>query len=425
MAQQPQNNQSSEDARGILKRVHQLGLATEQLFSRLYGVLTHREQQEKLSHIEEVAAKIERRNRLLRQMVQARDVEVERLHQILSHISEGIILQDDEGHIIDINPAARALIGNQSRFWESELGRLFDSKRKLETNGTELAPLGEAERIEVNNRVLSAQIAAITSSEGQRIGTLMILRDVTRDTLAERLQNSFINQISHELVTPLAPMRVASEILLNAPEDQSPNRRMLEMIGRNIDILDRMVTEMLDMSAMTSGDFRIRHEPLLIEDLIWDVVESYNDDVKDHDLDVSVMLRDTHALSIAGDAKHLRWALSNLLRNAIQYNEPGEHVFVTAGVNRQNQQAVFIEVIDSGVGISKEDMPHIFDLFYRGEPRTRNGKRLDPRGLGQGLFVARTIAHAHDGFLVAESEIGQGSKFHMSLPRGSARDLPA
>ena len=115
-----------------------------------------------------------------------------------------------------------------------------------------------------------------------------------------------------------------------------------------------------------------------------------------------------------GAVERLRWSLGHLLQNALRYTEPGGHIIITAGPTGENQIAV--QVIDNGVGISKKDLPHIFDRFYRGEPRTRSGKLLDPRGLGQGLFVARTVTETHGGYLSVQSEVGQGSVFTMVLP---------
>jgi two-component system sensor histidine kinase BaeS len=109
------------------------------------------------------------------------------------------------------------------------------------------------------------------------------------------------------------------------------------------------------------------------------------------------MARDTERLQIAGDDQRLRWALGHLLQNSIRYTEAGGHIIITAGLT--DDQHATIQVVDTGVGIAKKDLPHIFDRFYRGEPRTASGKLLDPRGLGQGLFVARTVSESHGGYL--------------------------
>jgi two-component system, OmpR family, sensor histidine kinase ResE len=410
-----------EDASSAFRRVHELGTASETLFPRLYNSLTRRNQlqeaQAAVAQVTQQANQAEERSRLLRSALLEKSIEVDRLNAILAGISEGIIMQDNDGRIIMMNSAARDMLGNQGNFWKSELGVLANEYQRMQVSGRELAPLSEARQVNVAGRIFSAQIAAVADHQGERIGTLMIIRDVTQDELSTRLKRSFVTHISHELITPLAPMRVASELLLNTPPDQPANRRMLEMISRNVDILDRMVSEMLDMTAMTSGHFQVRADPLNLEELLWEVVSAFSKDVKDNRLDITVMLRDNEILHVPGDHKHLHWSLSNLLRNAIQYTEPGGHIYIASGLDREQPDRIFIDVADTGVGISTEDLPFVFDLFYRGEARTASGKRIDPRGLGQGLFVARTVAQAHGGELLVDSRLHGGSTFTLLLPR--------
>lgn len=420
---QPQKPTQPEELSGMLKRVHQLGNATESLFSRLYGGLNRQKQ---LSEAAQQLKKMEIRTRHLRRAMKKKSIETERLYAILANISEGIIMQDTEGRIITMNDSAKSMFGNKRQFWSSELGLLFKANRDLPTfNNTELAPLGEAKRVEIADKLISAQIVAITDQKNIRIGTMMILSDITHENLASRMKNSFVTHISHELITPLAPLRVASEILLNTPEDKPANRKMLEMIGRNIDILDRMVTEMLDMSAMTSGEFQIKQETVILEDLIWDILNSFEADIHDAQLEIFLMLKDTEQLQITGDNKHLRWAIGNLIRNAIQYNQAKQAIYLAVGIDHATPHQIFVEVADTGVGISEDDLPNIFNLFYRGEARNQAGKLLDPRGLGQGLFVARTVARAHGGDLRVNSVPYEGSTFTMTLPNGNDRALPA
>lgn len=410
-----------DDVDGVLRRVHLLGSATENLFNRLYGSLGKRKQ---LTEAAAQLEKIEVRNRELRNALKDKTIETQRLHAILASISEGIIMQDTGGRIVMMNSAANELLGSQRNFWSTELGILFNESRNIPTFGTELAPIGEAKRVQTNGRDISAQITAIATPEGERIGTLMILRDVTYDDLSARMKDSFVTHISHELITPLAPMRVASEILLNTPEGKAPNRRMLELIGNNVDILDRLVTEMLDMSAMTSGQLQLQYETIMLEDILWDVISSFDADLTDAELETFVMFKQTDSLQLTGDSKHIRWAISSLIRNAIQYSLPNQKIWIAAGIEEEQPNHIVIEIADTGVGISEDDMPEIFTLFYRGDARTAEGKKLDPRGLGQGLFVAKTVATVHGGTLTAESELHQGSTFRMSLPINMPKALP-
>jgi signal transduction histidine kinase len=404
-----------QELTGAITRVNTLGTATERLFSRLYRGLRGSAQPATQSAQNTSAGESpEARNRKLQRMLARRDSEIERLNAIIHTLSEGIIMQDLEGRVVLENAAARKLIGSRKDFWASELGTLFNAYRDVTQVDSELAPLGEPTRIQVNNSIIGAQVAAVADSRGHRLGTMIVLRDVTRDALAERLKDQFITAISHELRTPMAVIKGMSDVLAGQPTDRPPNHKFLETLTRNVDILDRMIVELLDISEMSATAFSIRRDTINLEDLIWQVVRGMQPEVKRAQLEVKVMARDTDRLRVIGDDQRLRWALGHLLQNAIRYTEPGGHITFVAGLSGDNQVAIQIE--DTGVGISTKDMPHIFERFYRGEPRTRSGKLLDPRGLGQGLFVAKTVAEAHGGYLTFQSEIGQGSVFNMVLP---------
>jgi signal transduction histidine kinase len=404
-----------QELSGSLSRVNSLGTATERLFSRLYNSLRRRSNTK--TQIDR-AQKEGERNRQMQRAIKRRDLEIDRFNGILATIDEGIVMQDMDGRIILVNTAARKLIGSRKDFWESELGSLFNAYQDITQVESELAPLGEPSRIQINNMIVGAQVAAVADGNGNRLGTLIVLRDVTRDALAERLKDQFVTAISHELRTPMAVIKGMSDVILGQPADRPPPRRMLETLSRNVDILDRMIVELLDISEMSATAFSIRHDPINVEELLWNVVNGMTPEVKRANLDVSVMARDTAKLQVTGDDQRLRWALGHLLQNSIRYTEAGGHIIITASL-ADNQHAT-IQVVDTGVGIAKKDLPHIFDRFYRGEPRTASGKLLDPRGLGQGLFVARTVTESHGGYLSVKSEVGQGSIFTLVLPVSSA-----
>jgi signal transduction histidine kinase len=358
----------------------------------------------------------EKRNRLLRRLLRQRAMRLERLEAILDAISEGIILQDLHGSVIEINSAAKDIIGTNRDLWNSELVKLFANFSHITQLSAELTPLDQPRRLIVANRPVNAQVVALADAHGQRIGTLIILQlDKPHDDV-HRAKASLVEHISHELRTPLTPLRLASDMLLAAPEDAPPNRRMLELISRNVDILDRMVNEMIDIAAMSSGLLPMQLEVVLLEDLVMDLYDEYKDDIAEAGHEIQILFKDADRLIVQADPKYLRWALSNVLKNSIQYTEPQGHIYVRLGVLNGDKPHVFIDIEDTGVGISPEDQPQIFNLFFRGKPRSKTGKLIDPRGLGQGLYVARTVTEAHGGTLQFRSEVGRGSQFRFLLP---------
>ncbi len=179
-----------------------------------------------------------------------------------------------------------------------------------------------------------------------------------------------------------------------------------------------MVVELLDISEISADNFAIRQDLLSVEQLVWSVIKGLVPEISAAQLDVTYMPRNRARLYIRGDDQRMRWALGHLVRNSIHYTQPGGHITVMAGVS--GEETIEVRVEDTGVGISDKDLPHVFERFYRGEPRTSDGKRLDPRGLGQGLFVARTVTEAHGGHLSVQTEIGEGSMFTLNLPAAPA-----
>lgn len=422
-------HEQAEAVGGVLRRINQLGAATERLFSRLFVNMNQRakiesEREARLRRKAELEAKINRarlavaQNRQLKARIQVQRRDIERLDGILATITEGIIMQDLDGKVVFMNNAAHDLLGKYKNFRDTELGQLFDSYHQMAALGGEVVPLTEPNKVQVNNRILGAQVAAVGNDKGERIGTVIVLRDVTQEALTDRLRTQFVTALSHELKTPMTAIKGMADVLKHLPTDnKDAMQRPLETLIRNVDVLDRMIVELLDVSELGAGTFDIRHDEVNIEPLLWSVVNGTNPDVKRKRLDVMVMLRDSSALHVNGDEQRLRWAFGHLLQNAVNYTENGGHVLITASIDSQDHRYMRIDVIDDGVGISKKDLPHIFEQFYRGEPRNAQGKLIDPRGLGQGLFIARRVAEAHGGYVsVLKSEIGVGTTITCILP---------
>jgi signal transduction histidine kinase len=422
-------NDQAQEIGGALRRVNQLGAATERLFSRLFASLNQRahaesEREARMRRKAELESKIQRarlavvQNRQLKASLRQKQQDIERLDGILAHITEGIIMQDLDGKVVFINKAAHNLLGSYKNFRDTELGRLFDTYSQTHSLDSEIVPLGEPDKVQVNNRILGAQVAAVANDKGERLGTMIVLRDVTQESLADRIKTQFVTALSHELKTPMTIIKGMADVLKHMPADnKEATKRPLETLIRNVDVLDRMIVELLDVSEMGAGTFDIRHDEVNIEALLWSVVNGVSPEVKSKKLDVMVMIRDASALRVLGDEQRLRWAFGHLLENATHYTEKEGHVVVMAGIDAQDHRYMRLDIVDNGVGIAKKDLPHVFEQFYRGDPRDSHGKLIDPRGLGQGLFIARKVAEAHGGYVsVLKTEIGVGTTMTCILP---------
>lgn len=416
----PASADAAQPVTNMIQSVDALGANTGRLFGRLYGGLRRKSRQQDAPP---VAAVQQRQIEQLKRLTTTQSTSIARLTGVLAVISEGVIMQDNEGRIVLMNPIARDLLGSVRHFWDSDLGRMFRASQSITRLDGEIT-LGEAQRVEVNDRIIAAQLAIVADERGERLGAVLMLRDVTRDALSDRLKDQFVTQMSHELRTPLASIKGMSEVLMAMPEDRPPNRKFLEAISRNVAILDRMIVELLDISEIGAGSFAVRQQPVNLPELVFNVVQGYKTPLEKADLGLGVMVTNRDRLTITGDDRRLQWAIGHLIDNCIKYTEPGGEIVLRMG--RVRDRHILLEVSDTGVGISPHDLPHVFERFYRGEARASTGKVIDPRGLGQGLFVARAVAEAHGGYLSVASAVGEGSTFTFALPLESdlRRELP-
>ncbi|MBX3066856.1 MAG: HAMP domain-containing histidine kinase [Anaerolineae bacterium] len=410
----PPADRREREVGGLLRVVNEFGTATERFFGRVYRSLDRKQEvpKESMTKRGTLSTKFPTPSAESEDPAkEARDIAI-RLQAVFATISEGVIVQDNDGRVVLMNDAAYRLLGSTKAFWESELGRMFEHARNL-PQMSELETLGSPVRVQVNNRILGAQLAMI-APEGTRLGTLIVLRDVTKEALADRLKDEFVTQLTHELRTPLTAIKGMSEVLLSQPADRPPNRKFLEAIGRNAAIVDRMIIELLDISEISAGSFSIRKQDIALDDLIFDVLKGQQPRLDKGEIKYGLMFVSRVRPRIIGDDRRLRWALGHLIDNSINYTPPGGSLKIKVSVSKGDR--IQIQVQDSGVGISDKDLPHVFERFYRGEARTSAGKVIDPRGLGQGLYIARAVAEAHGGFLVCSSTVGQGSLFKLGLP---------
>ena len=248
------------------------------------------------------------------------------------------------------------------------------------------------------------------------MGTIIVLRDVTREALSDRLKDHFITAISHELRTPMAVIKGVSEMIIAS--ETLPNRKLLETLSRNVDVLDRMIVELLDISELNSDSFSIRHELINLEELIWHRRQGAS--AGDQARAVGRFAADprgdrswSSTATISGCAGHS--GICSKTRSAT----PKAAGNRDHGIARRRRQNIAVQFVDTGVGIIERDLPHIFEQFYRGEARSSSGKLIDPRGLGQGLFIARRVLEAHGGYVTVNSTRGQGSIFTVVLPRAA------
>jgi PAS domain S-box-containing protein len=340
-----------------------------------------------------------------------------KLEAILNSIADGVIVLDLEGQIITSNPAAQQVLADMSSDFSSGPLRqlpsdLFGDSDEMPEIDDLPAPvmLQQPQRYRVGSRVLSALAAPVMAPDGEELGTVVVLRDITREDEAERLKDEFITNISHELRTPLTAIKGYSDLLMMTSSGSLDERRLefIRTIGDNTTQLLRHINELIDISQIQAGDLGLERERLCFSGLVGEIAENWRERMEAKGLMLRVRLSGGDAW-IYGDRGRLIWAIDNLLSNAYNYTLPGGRVEVRAF--QENNEAR-LDVSDTGVGVATADLPYLFTRFFR----AHNELTFGVRGVGLGLFITRSIVEAHHGWVGAKSELGVGSTFSIALP---------
>lgn len=253
----------------------------------------------------------------------------------------------------------------------------------------------------------AATIASVRAAETS--GAVIVLHDITDLRKLERVRRDFVANVSHEFKTPLTAIQGFTETLLGGALDDAENReRFLGIILEHARRLARLTDDLLKLSKMDADRLELEIRRLSVTQFVESCLETAQRRAVQKELTISVDVSD-QLPDIAADRRRLAEVLQNLLDNAIQYTLPGGIIKLTAQLNDTD---VTFTVADTGIGIPKADQARIFERFYRVDV----ARSREVGGTGLGLAIAKHLMEAHGGRIWVESEIGQGSQFHFSVP---------
>ncbi|MBA3533176.1 MAG: PAS domain-containing protein [Ardenticatenales bacterium] len=340
------------------------------------------------------------------------------MNAILHSMTDGVIALDEQGCVTFINqplfdllniPPATEWVGRSSEELWPQLREL------LHTTSSEdpLTPTQGAgvRRMEIElltpPRTLELIHSPILDGQGQRIGRLLLLHDITEIRASERMKDELISIISHELRTPLTTILGYSKLLLDRPDGSLAKRnRWITHILDKSRLLNRLVNEMLDLSRLNMQRFEIKLAPTDLLDLLRRMATEHRVMTDKHMIHVEVE-GDVSAVSL--DADRIEQLLSNLLINAIKYSPDGGLILIRAV---RDETELRLSVTDQGLGIARENHHRVFEPFYRVDQSTTR----DVYGTGLGLPLCQGIAEAHGGYIALDSMLGEGSTFTVHLP---------
>lgn len=364
----------------------------------------------------------------LQHLLQLQQEEASKLTAILSSIADGVIVQDLNGDVLIMNPAAQQILevmgrnfmhashspdeGEKKVLTEAEADSMTYLLKNLDT--LEFRETGQ--RLEVGQQVLSALSAPVITPDGIELGEVVVLRDITREVESEKLKDEFITSISHELKTPLTAIKgynsLLKMMLQMSPSDKMGARQLsiIETMEKELNDLDNLIQAMLDLSQIDAGELGIDREPIDLSALVETEAENWKERMEARELSFTTHLPE-ETIWIEGDQQRLTRVVRNLLKNAHDYTLPGGNVEVL--IKRANGLAQ-VEIKDNGVGISMEDQRFLFRRFFRA---IHEENTFEVSGAGLGLYTSKAIVAAHDGeLLLRESEPHKGSTFSFALP---------
>jgi two-component system phosphate regulon sensor histidine kinase PhoR len=348
----------------------------------------------------------------IRRVVDSLKVEITRREAILGSMAEGVLAVDKNLRVIFCNEAITRAVGMRAPAPDGlsllELVRdsgvlaIVEDVMEKGANIKRSLKIGAA-----SGRSFEVYATPLATPDGR--GAIAIFHDITDLERLEQVRKDFIANVSHELRTPLASIIACSDTLLQGGlEDAPANRRFVEIIMSNATRINNISADLLTLSDLESGGIPGQMERVSIRDALETAIRAVETEAKTNGIS---LIRDSiEDVYVLGFRFRLEQALLNLLANAIKFNRPGGEVHVS--VREADDSNLHIVVTDTGIGIPYEDLPRIFERFYRVD----KARSREVGGTGLGLSIARHVVEGMNGRIKAESQLGRGSTFTITLP---------
>ena len=351
--------------------------------------------------------------RNLQEMVNAQEMQQDRLTTLIENMGSALLLIDHRGFVVLTNRTFR-------EFFNLEESQLKKVRYHEVIHYSEVNKL--VEEIFMTEERLRKQIllpykldrkhyevygAPIIGNNDVWKGIVVVFHDITELKKLEQMRKDFVANVSHELKTPITSIKGFSETLLDgAMDDPETLKSFLDIILKESDRLQSLIQDLLELSKIEKQGFQLFVEEVEVAGLIEDVIPILKEKAKPKDISLQADFESRGTAEV--DSYRLKQVFINLISNAIAYTPRGGNVSVTV---QDDQDKVYVKVEDNGMGISQEELPRIFERFYRvDKARSRNSG-----GTGLGLAIVKHIIEAHEGDIEVESELEKGTTFTVTL----------
>jgi len=330
---------------------------------------------------------------------------------VLAALTDGLLVIDSSQHILICNPAFEELYG-QPRIATGTA--LLDIIRDSDVIEPIRAALDQARarvaEVTAPDRKKQLQLTAVPITQnGEASGVVAVFHDVSRLKQADEIRRDFVANVSHELRTPLSIFHGNLETLLEAGDlDENETRHIYEVMKRHSDRLNLLVNDLLSLARLESNEANLQLAEIRLRDFLEGITHDWEKRLAGKNLRLELQVPDDFPM-VHADERRLEEVVHNLLDNAVKYSHQNGRVLIQAGAP---DQEVVLCVRDEGVGIAANDLPRIFERFYRAD----RARSRELGGTGLGLSIVKHIAQLHGGRVEAESVVGEGTTIRVILP---------
>jgi PAS domain S-box-containing protein len=340
-----------------------------------------------------------------------------RQEAILYSASDGIIVADAEGEIIQANPVAQAWL--TQTLSPKDAARLQQAVRDLVQRTNSQGTTAEASDVEQPETILELtgldlelKSAPISAPGVEDAAAVVAVHDVSHLKALNRMKSHFVTNVSHELRTPVTTIKLYVALMQKTSPQDKKWSKYLDALAQETDHQARLVEDILQISRIDAGRLEMSPHPTALNELVYTAVESQQGMAESHKLTLEYRPEEPAPTTLV-DPERMAQVLDNLLSNAIRYTPAGGRVIVTTGIEKTKGRAwATVTVADTGIGIPDDELMHVFDRFFRGaEPRS-----MQIPGTGLGLAIVKEIVELHGGWVTVESTAGVGTTFTVWLP---------
>lgn len=342
------------------------------------------------------------------------NAERDQLNAVLQGMREGLLVTDPKGKIILANPSFYEVFNLETRCeGKTVLESLLNKEihESLEESLKKQIPI-EREisfRLQETEKNIMVHFSPLTSGS-KNSGAILVFFDVSQIRKLERARRDFVANVSHELKTPLTSIRGFAETLADgAITDKKIANRFLEKIETNAAQLQNLIEDLLHLSEIESGRAPFQPKNVVVEKIVEDTQKFFQESLEKKKIRMNIEI--PAGLSITSEPAAFKQILFNLIENAIKYNKEGGSITLSAVANGK---LVRFSLSDTGIGIPKKDLPHVFERFYRVD----KARSRDMGGTGLGLAIVKHLVHTQGGEVQVQSEEGMGTQLTFSMPQG-------